>query len=189
MLQIAFGLLLLFCGCSQPTTSLPPWQHINGRDDGSSLTREPLYHARIPETWHRMDPDLSTSIADTTTSICEFIIEDSDGPLRISIHNFPADDLSERIPPIAQISRWQRQLAMTCSTASIVVPVSHGGFTGLYIRGGGSMEGRPASILAWAMQLSSIHFRNLAHQIVSCAAITRSRQQELQMPWTATAMP
>ncbi len=96
-------------------------QHIQGRDDGSSLHRDPIYRARVPTTWRRIDPNPAQSNADTTTSIGEFIIDDSDGPLRIAIHNFPADDLNERIPPMAQISRWQNQLSMSCSTASVVL--------------------------------------------------------------------
>lgn len=147
----------LLVGCQSEQIHQFPWQHIAGRE------HRPLYRAQVPSEWKRIDPSPLVSLADTTLSLCEFLIEDPQGTVRIAIHNFPTHHLEQRIPPQAQIARWRQQNALASGTSCRVLPVSHGGFTGLSLQGPG--------ILAYAMQLAVPHFRILQqHQMFQCCA-------------------
>ncbi len=145
LMRVIFTLLLAFASCSRTPVPGHPWQEIAGRDG------YPVYRARVPQEWKRGDPLTTAYMTDTTMALCEFVV--GDGAVKIVVHNFPSDSLTQRIPPMAQIVRWQGQMGVTSSTDSQVCSVSHGGFTGLRLAADG--------ILAWAMQLSPAHYRAL----------------------------
>ncbi|MDP1836482.1 MAG: hypothetical protein Q8K75_11235, partial [Chlamydiales bacterium] len=126
MQQRLFLILILsftFFSCSQTHEASHSWQEIRGRD------HLPVNRARVPSSWQRHE--VTGPLHDTMLPLCEFTIDS----LKIAIHNFPADTLDERIPPIAQVSRWKRQLALTEPTDSITSPVGHGGFIGMHLSG------------------------------------------------------
>ena len=160
----AITILLFLAGCTAPSEPIrdAPWQTIAGRDDA----REPIYRARIPEQWHRQDPDPTISLTDSRLAICELTVLDAiHGDIKITIHNFPYDKFEDRIPPAAQVARWQRQLTEIDPTSIQTTPVGHGGFAGFLFEATGTFEGQQGtSVMGWAMQLAAEHFWNLEGQ-------------------------
>lgn len=114
----------------------------------------PVYRARVPHDWQRHDPSPATDLTDTTQAIARFTIQDGDAHIDINIHNFPSDTLEQRIPPSAQVARWQRQLATTSEAAIVVNPTAHGGFSGL--------EFTAPGVMAWSLQITPDHYRSLS---------------------------
>jgi len=151
---IFFWILLFFLGCEKQEKTLPfTWQEINGRDEivaYGQRVRRAVYHAQIPLGWQRFDPAHSKSNEDTTQPIVSFVIDDG---LALVVHTFPSNNLDERIPPIAQVQRWQGQL----QKCQAVQRVGHSGFTGLYLEGMNEKGG----VRAWAMQLDMQHYQTL----------------------------
>ncbi len=157
---VACLLTLTSCGGESNTTERLPWQGISGRDEGNA-ERDRVYRVRVPSEWTRRDPDSHVSITDTMLALCSFDIEDPAGAVHIAVHNFPAESMSDRIPPGAQVSRWRQQLGLQDPLSYTISPCSHGGFTGLCLQGDGHKEDSPTAILAWAMQIGTKHFRSL----------------------------
>jgi hypothetical protein len=159
------GIIILFgltsCHPSPPSKTSSSWQLINGRDDGQSSERCAIYRALVPLNWVRQDPLSTESIADTTKSICEFYIQEDGQTIRLTIHTFPFMQSNQRIPPQAQIARWQRQFEEIDRLATQVHPDSHGGFSGLYFEGQGLLQGQPVKVIGWSMQLASVYVRQL----------------------------
>lgn len=135
-----------------------------GRDEGQG--RQPVYRVRVPDSWIRHDPLPGDGVVDTTKALCEFILMEGPETIRIAIHNFPSKQLEERIPPEAQVARWQRQFESLEATESQVVPQAFSGYSGLFLTGVGTMQGRPTMVLAWALQLAQEHYRTLTHSII-----------------------
>jgi len=140
--------LLLLTGC-QEATPPKPWQEISGRE--GLIIRTPLYRARVPLDWKRVDP--KGSIVDTTLPIVEYWIENE---VHITVHNFPSERLEERIPPMAQVARWRRQIGDLVPEEEMVKPVSHGGFAGYSFEAPG--------VMGWALQLDQEHYRVLSQR-------------------------
>ncbi|SCA62898.1 Uncharacterized protein SCG7086_AF_00110 [Chlamydiales bacterium SCGC AG-110-P3] len=157
------ALAALLCSCDTPTEPLiGAWQQITARDSGVPSERAPVYRACVPNYWIRHDPDGNTSIVDTTLPLCDFTITDAGGSITIAVHNFPYDTLEQRIHPSAQVARWRRQLIDTDAATVAIQPYGHGGYAGLQFEATGTFLGASdITILAWAMQLSREHFRNL----------------------------
>ena len=127
-------------------------QSIQGRDG------QAYYHVDVPTSWKQVTSDASK---DTTKPIAEFVIEDPAGSIRITIHNFPWSSIEQRIPPIAQINRWKSQIKGSSSETAI----AHDGFAGYFFEATGEVEGKPTTVLGWAMQLAPEHFQALtSHQ-------------------------
>jgi len=149
--------LLLFCtGCHSSSHKTPPFalQQIQGRDELISwgkFVRRPVYQAKIPLMWKRVDPSENESLLDTTKPIVSFRV---DKEVVLNVHTFPAYSLEERIPPSAQIERWHSQLKPTKYKVEAAV---YSGFAGLYFEGKNSEE----SLLAWSLQLDMEHFQTL----------------------------
>jgi hypothetical protein len=158
-----FFIILISCESQSLPLKSKMVHEINGRDEGNSnLTRFKIYRAKVPETWTRQDPAAHISIADTTKSLCEFLIPCEDNQqIRISIHNFPSKQIEERIPPAAQINRWKQQFTLLNSTNVSVIPQAYGGFVGYRFEGSGLMNDKETMVLAWAMQLAPEHFSTL----------------------------
>lgn len=150
-----FLLLMTSVGCESPTTSVPMKYHVI---HGRSIPKTAVYRVRVPENW--IIQDHTKQIEDTTTPLCEFFIPSSntDERVRITIHNFPTDQLEERVSPKAQIERWRRQFTTLDPTTTHMIPQSYAGFVGLLFEGSGIMKGSESSMLAWAMQLSPEHY-------------------------------
>jgi hypothetical protein len=137
-------------------------QKITGRNDDETLLRTLIYQVKTPKYWERHDPVAAQSIIDTTLALCEFKLKEGSNEIRITIHNFPSDNLEERIPPIAQINRWKKQLDTLDHSTLNIIPVAHGGFSGLFIEVAGIVKSQEIKILAWSMQLYPEHYRNLS---------------------------
>lgn len=160
MVRYSIWLLLLLSACSREPTSPLPWVEISGRDElplTGKVTRYPLYRTVVPVHWKREEPPTDQSNFDTTLPIATFYVDE----ITLWVHNFPANALSERIPPGAQIARWKRQLTPSPHHPTEVKPVAHGGFSGLYLEGEGELKGEEQGVLAWAMQLGQDHFQAL----------------------------
>jgi hypothetical protein len=158
--------LFLLTGCNQ--TPSPPssahWQLIAGRNEEQSTVRPLLYRALVPFNWVRVDPPVKESIADTTKSICEFYIQENGQTIRLTIHTFPIIQSNLRIPPQAQIARWKKQFEELDLLATHVLSESHGGFSGLYFEGQGTLKGQPMQVMGWSMQLCSGYMRQLTNE-------------------------
>jgi hypothetical protein len=154
--------LLLF-SCSENSSNSPhhPMQEIKGRD--YSGKRFDVYRARVPQNWIRKDPLPDESIVNSKKSLCEFIITDNENTLRISIHNFPSNSLEERIPPSAQIGRWQRQFEMLAPEETTINSQAFNGYVGLKLRGIGKLDDHDTMILSWSLQIGNEHYRHLSH--------------------------
>ncbi|MBA3721384.1 MAG: hypothetical protein H0W88_03185 [Parachlamydiaceae bacterium] len=139
------------------------WQKINSRDEEFPSSRFPLYLAKVPSDWTRVDPSSTESIADTTKPLCEFYINEDTGSVRITVHYFPSENIKDRIPPSAQIQRWKSQFESIDPALTITETESHSGFVGLYLECQGVMQGKPTKLMGWAMQLAPEYYRRLSH--------------------------
>lgn len=148
--------------CSKESNLITaPWQEIRGRDNGPNTERVVIYRAKAPSNWIAVDSQ-TNSITDTTLPIGEWHIKENSDQIRITLHNFPTDQLSQRIAPIAQVERWQQQFDSLDPVQTTISPSSHGGFAGLYIEATGTLKGEPQSLLGWSMQLATQHYQQLS---------------------------
>ena len=166
--------LLAGSGCgTKPETPHTTWQEIQGRDPqegDQKTTRDLLYRVRVPAEWVRRDPAPQDSNADTTKPNCEFLIGEGKEAVRVTIHTFPSKTIERRIPPSAQIARWQNQFSSLNTSQTVVEPEARGGFFGLFFEGHGKMQKKESSeqntttaVLGWAMQLDFEHYETLTH--------------------------
>ena len=81
--------------------------------------------------------------------------------IRITVHNFPADSLEKRIPPLAQVTRWKRQLGVIDSKSESTKPQSFAGYYGLLLEATGLIDKERVTMMGWALQLAPEHFRAL----------------------------
>lgn len=168
-------LALILCSCSEkPKLPTIPMQEIKGRDyDGHRFN---VYRVRAPTDWIRKDTFADESLTDTKKSICEFFIPHGSESIRISIHNFPSDSIDQRIPPGAQISRWQRQFEIMYPEESGTTPQAFSGYSGLKFKGIGKLtqaakqqakiredNNEDYAVIAWSMQIGKDHYRALSH--------------------------
>lgn len=163
VLLITLGLAAWRGDSSHPDNAQKVWGGIAGRDSGEAAggERPLIYRACIPRQWQRYDPQGDSSIAATTEPICTFIISDSRGDIRLTIHNFPYDDIDERVDPRHQVARWQQQLGPCDPFATKITKVHGGGFTGLQLSAEGLVDDVPTGVLAWSMQLAPEYFFSL----------------------------
>jgi hypothetical protein len=153
--KFLFLCALLFAGCSTQNGKIPPntFEEIHGRDEILSFSqrvRRPVYRAKVPCSWKRME-DENQSLLDTKKPIVTFALGEN---LLLSVHNFPSDSLEKRIPLLAQIERWEQQLA---GGESHIEQIGHSGFTGFFFEG---KKGENL-VLAWAMQLDPELYQRL----------------------------
>jgi hypothetical protein len=149
--------LLLCVGCQKyPEKKLPPFalQQFNGRDENIAYrhrVRRPVYQAKVPLQWRRIDPAPQESLLDTTKPIVSFTLDEH---VVVTVHTFPTDSLEERIPPALQVERWQRQMK---GGSCHIENVGHGGFTGLYFEGSNDQK----TSCCWSLQLDLDHYQTL----------------------------
>ena len=157
-------LLLLLASCSSSNTEDPfqlPMKLIKGRDNDRSPF--PVYRVRVPGEWIRRDPLPDEPMTDTTQPLVEFIIRDTEGTIRIWVHNFPYDSREQSIPPIAQKERWQRQFEILYPHETESIPIGFNGYTGVAFLAKGSAGGTEKAVLAWALQIPPQHYETLSH--------------------------
>lgn len=168
------------CNSSSSSVASSYWQLIAGRDEGNTVSihggmdvrlappstyeRPFIYRVLVPTNWIRQDPSPTESIADTTRSICEFYILESDQVIRLTVHNFPIHGTHPRIPPQAQIARWKQQFDELDLLNTTVVAEGQGGFNGLRFEGQGVLHGQPTTVIGWSMQLASGYERQLSFE-------------------------
>lgn len=168
LLLLTITLLLYSCADQSPT-NLIPMQEIKGRDYHGK--RFNVYRARMPLNWIRRDSLPDESLQDTKKAITEFLIlnyDDSENiqHIRITIHNFPSEKIEQRIPPAAQISRWQRQFEFIRPEESAINPQAFSGYSGLKFKAVGKIKEDPTEesmMLGWTLQLDKEHYRMLSH--------------------------
>jgi len=213
-LRVISFLLLTGCGPS-PEVAPPPFQNIAGRDDyktSHDMTRMDVYRVRVPEGWMRRDPSEYRSIEDSKLPLVEYFIRESADPnneeeetaqisekrtnsakarkvtedeIRITIHNFPVDHIQNRIPPAAQVQRWQRQLQGIDPAHIEQREITQGGFSGLFFKGQGNFEGKKAAILGWAMQIDVDHFRTLTY--IEATPVEQRYYKQMRADYTIKA--
>lgn len=160
---ILFSLLLFSCSEQSAHIELMPMQEIKGRDYEGK--RFHVYRARIPAHWIRKDSFPEESLLDTKKSIGEFFIQDNGGIIRIAIHNFPTESIEQRIPPSAQVARWQRQFNRLVPEESSITPQAFSGYSGLKFKGCGQLNNEDQIMLGWSLQLDKEHYRALSPPI------------------------
>lgn len=155
--------LLLLASCQNQTPPLARnWQTILSRDEGIPSQRIPLYRAKVPNSWQRKDPLATESLVDTRLPICEFLIQGGEETIRITVHSFTYPDQNSRIPPSAQLHRWQRQFDKLDPAEVSISPISQGGFYGLKINAQGFINQKLIALKGWGMQLASDYYRLLS---------------------------
>lgn len=150
----ALGLLTACAESPLPPSSFR--QTISGRNYGDR--RFPVYQVSVPSGWIRRDSLPEENLSDTTKPIAEFLIPGEEGYIRISIHNFPSDTIEDRIPPAAQVARWQRQLDGLVPAESYTIPQAFGGYVGLAFKG----VQEDSMVLGWSLQMGDQHYRMLS---------------------------
>lgn len=168
---------ILFSSCTNDNEHQKnaAWQNIQGRDDGvASFSRQPIYRIKALDAWSRMDPIDNISISDTMLPIVEYFIPNTD--IHITIHNFPSDEVTTRIPPLAQTARWERQFEEIDPTSIFLKPQSFNGFVGLRFEAIGLIHAKETMIIAWALQLGEEHF----HQYIQPTNLKNSSDIQIR---------
>lgn len=148
----SFLLLLLFLflllGCSSDEREDIVIQEVVGREGRFNA---PTWRVRRPSYWiaiERTGPE-----HDTTLPVQEWAIGEGDELIRVQIHSFPAVTLKARIPPMAQITRWQRQFSPLPPPDIELTRQAFSGYAGYLMDGRGTMKGSKVRSLAFAMSL------------------------------------
>lgn len=68
-----------------------------------------------------------------------------------------------RIPPQAQLQRWQQQLNPIDQTTVLITPQSFSGYKGTLLEAEGEVKGEPTAVIGWAMQIGDDHYRTLTY--------------------------
>lgn len=158
---LIFICLLLTACSSQPTDKYSEqegsWQEFSARDNDLTFARPLIYRAFVPVHWTKFEAHQQDSIKDTTKPICEFRIQDSEDEICITIHTFPFQDATTRIPNSAQIDRWKNQLEALDTVLTQISYDSHAGFFGMKLEA----QNQVCKVLAWSMQLASEHEKQI----------------------------
>ncbi len=152
--QFFFLLIFASCGISQDEGSHSEIK-INGR---SSI---PIYQVEVPSFWRIQQPPHNESLIDTKLPLCECFIEEDDQKIRITIHNFPTENMEERIPPMAQIARWKQQFKKLDESSVAITPQAFSGFVGFLFEATGIINDEETRMMGWSMQLDAEHYRHL----------------------------
>lgn len=154
-----FTVLLASCSHSPPPSKTTAVDKIPGRYQEQS--NQPLYRVKTPTNWIRRLPLPEESLVDTTKSIADFFIYDDDQMIRIAIHNFSTETIEERIPPNAQVARWQTQFSSLDPEQTNVIPQAFSGFVGLRLTATGTLDEKEMTVIAWSLQLAPEHYQTL----------------------------
>lgn len=153
------GLIFLLTACESP----PPQRNyieIKGRDTVSAKKRLPLYRIQMPQMWEFNSGE--ESVIDTTLPILEAFYQENGETIRLTVHNFPYQDTAQRIPALAQISRWKQQFDVLQTAQT--TPQAFAGFAGFHLYAEGLNGGVDGAVSAWAMELAPEHERTLSRK-------------------------
>ena len=150
---LRFMLLLLLTACSLTNEEKKVKYVIPGRH------HESFYEIEVPQYWTLKLPEGKDYQLDSKIALCEFFIDDPEGQIRITIHNFINSHLSNRIPPMQQTERWKKQFQKL--NYSTTEPLSYGGFVGLVFEATGILNNALTTTLAWSLQLDEFHYNHL----------------------------
>lgn len=143
-----YKIFWIFClslvGCHEPEHFQTRKENFSGRHKDAHI-----YHAEVPLHWERIDT--LAELTDTKIPICSYKIGDD----ILTLHNFPYAQLEQRIPPEAQIKRWQDQIPKGIYD---ITPLSNGGFGGFRLEAANENKG----MIAYAMQLTPVIFRSFS---------------------------
>lgn len=114
--------------------------------------RKPIYSLSLPEGWQKIEEYPADSLKDTTKPLGKW----KKGEIILTVYNFPFSSLQERIPPHFQVDRWRKQLD-AAPESILIEPQAFSGYKGLYFEGIGFLEGKPSSMMAWALSLGDGH--------------------------------
>lgn len=152
---VLYFLLLIFCiSCENSNVSTFKTISIPGRNG------QFIYEIDFPDHWEYAFTD-SNLINDTRESLCDLFFEEENEKVIFSIHNFPCSSLHERIPPKAQVNRWNNQLKETQEIKKQEILESFGGFCGIKFQGVGNLNHEAKKMIAWAMQLPEEFYHSL----------------------------
>ncbi|GAB4227419.1 MAG: hypothetical protein Tsb0021_04300 [Chlamydiales bacterium] len=112
-----------------------------------------IYTVRFPSYWESLPPGFDEELSDTTLPIHRFIIDED---IIVTIHNFPLEPDSPRIPPMAQLDRWKKQF--TVLNESFNSPISQSGLVGHHLKAWGLINDQPTTVFGWAFQLAHEHY-------------------------------
>lgn len=141
-------LLSLLPGCSTEEKEDILVQEVVGREGRMDA---PIWRVRRPSDWtvvERTGPE-----HDTTLPVQEWTIGEGDDLIRVQIHSFPAVTLESRIPPMAQIARWQRQFSTAPPPDIELTRQAFSGYAGYLMDGRGKVKGSRVRVLGFAMSL------------------------------------
>lgn len=164
ILLLITGFTLFGCNRNESPANFS-WQEFCCRDQGDPTTRTAMYRGKIPSHWRRKDPLPTESIQDTTKALTEFYIGDlEEEKVYLTLFTFPAGNIEQRVPPVAQLERWKRQFEEFDPTSLVIEPRALGGFTGFSIHVTGLLKGQEKSLLGFSMQLAPIHVQTLQNK-------------------------
>lgn len=143
-------LAVVFCGCGgSDIPQVTEYHLIAARDE------RVIYRVRVPEGWEYRLPEGAMYLTDTKLPLGEVFIREGDQEIRITIHNFPSREIEDRVPPMAQISRWRRQIDDLESEN--VTPQSFSGYVGFLFEGRGTEK----SVMGWTLRIGNEHYYRL----------------------------
>ncbi len=154
--------LLLLTSCTAGNETDKSWtvHEICGRDEHHAL----VYRIKSPKEWKIIHPEKNEDLSDSRKSICEFLIQDQLGDIKITIHNFTSKSIEERIPPLNQIMRWKKQFEELDQESVTITPQSYSGFTGFLFEATGILNGQIQTMICWSMQIAKEHYRVLENE-------------------------
>lgn len=126
------------------------------------------YRAWVPSSWVDRVRYSKDHLEDTTLPTLSLEWDD----VSVVFHPFPTAYKEQRIPPEAQIARWQRQTG----EEGFVEPISIGGFYGYRFE-----AGNEKAVLAFALALRGEHYQALTGSFLP-------REEHLRSEYTVKAV-
>lgn len=148
MLKLYFLFLFLLIGCENPSQQREEWIFIPERSE----KKEKIYRVRVPKEWKKKLPSFEDSIEDTTQPNGEFFIEEADSVIKITLYTFPFIEIGQIISAASQVHRWKNQLHSLDPLTADPLPLSRGGFFGLFFEGEGIYQEKRTKMMGWALQ-------------------------------------
>ena len=173
LLLVSPFITLLFIGCSGSEESEAFVEEtINGR-----IVEEPIWRVRRPSHWQKVSRH--GSVADTTLPVQEWIIGQGEDPVTVQLHSFPSSSPEGRIPPMAQITRWQKQFSPHPVPEIELTNQAFSGYVGYLLDGRGEMKGKEVRVLAWAMSLPERSYHVLSKDAGKQRDLVIEKQSDL----------
>lgn len=150
--------IFLFSSCENKSDQQLKIIEVKGRSDIAQLSpKVETYRMMVPEGWEIQLPGEEDPLLDTTKPLLTLHSQD----VTIVFHNFPAEHLEQRVPPMAQVARWKKQFDSISELSVQIHPFSVAGFTGFQFEAVGVQKNTPVKVIAWSMQLTPELFQRL----------------------------